>query len=130
MPVNSLSEANGAMNDFFYAVKPKLDERLEKLLADAKNSPIIPEGIATTAEAVYANHALFTTEELAPIADLADFGGAMMFITLRDMRGNKIGSFLRGDQVEDMPEPDPRYLPPPETVEEPPVPPLPEAPGE
>lgn len=125
MPVTSLAEANGAMNDFFYSVKPKLDERLEKILKDAKNSPIIPEGIATTVEAVYANHEQFDAEELVPVSELADFGGNLMFLTLRDMRGNKIASFLRGEQVEDMPEPDPRYAPPiaAEDLPEPPAPP-------
>lgn len=126
MTVISIAEANDAMNEFFFAVRPKLDERLEQLLRDAKNSPIPPESIATTVEIVFANHEIFTAEELAPIADVAEFGGNFMFLTLRDMRGNKIAQFLRGEAVEDMPEPEQRYAPPPE--EEIPEPEAPEIP--
>lgn len=129
MTVISIAEANDAMNEFFFAVRPKLDERLEQLLRDAKNSPIPPESLTTFVEIVYANHEIFTTEELAPVADVAEFGGNFMFLTLRDMRGNKIAAFLRGEAVEDMPEPEQRYAPPPEEEpEEPPVPDLPPPP--
>lgn len=126
MPVTSHADANDAMNEFFFAVKPKLDERLETLLRDAKNNPIPPESISAFVEIVYSNHEIFTGEELEPVADLAEFGGNYLFITLRDMRGNKIAAFLRGETVEDMPEPEQRYVAPPE--EEPELPPVPELP--
>lgn len=117
MPVESHAEANDAMNEFFYAVKPKLDERLETLLRDAKNLPIPPQSIAEFVEIVYANNEKFTAEELEPVVGLAKFGGDLWFLTLRDGRGNAIARFLAGEALEDAPEPEDRYKEPPELPE-------------
>lgn len=125
MPVTSHAEANGAMNDFFYAVRHDLDERLEKLLNDAKNVPVPPEAYSTFVEAVFANMGEFTIAQLEPVADVAQFAGELNFITLRDGRGERIAQLLRGNEVTGIVEPDPRYAPPPE------VPPMtPPVPGE
>lgn len=121
MPITNHAEAIGAMNDFFYAVRGDLDERLETLLNDAKNVPVPPEAYSKFVEIVYANIGEFTIPELAPVADVAQFAGELNFITLRDGRGERIATMLRGDTPSEVPEPDSKYAPPAEPTPEPPV---------
>lgn len=122
MNVESHSDANGAMNEFFYTVRGKLDERLATILNDIKNAVSPVDSQPRFVEAVYANRELFTAAELEPVIAIAEFAGGYNFGSLRGGRTEGIISALRGEDPDPLPEPEPAYLPPPpaEEVEDPP----------
>jgi len=123
MDVNDFSTSNTIMLEVFAAEANRLDTETKDGFIKVITSPVAPEASAYFAEFVYARSTEFLQASREKAADVAAFVTANGFYGFREnQRGAKIGSFLRGETVQDAPEPLPQFKPAPVAVEEPEVP--------